>query len=246
MTNQVCWVVDCGEVSFDEVVEIQKKLAALRIRNTIPDVLLLAEHEPVITLGSRASESVLRIPRRVLEQRGIPVRDVHREGSIIFYMPGQIAGYAIRGLGMGQTDSHTAALEETLLRTLTEYKINAKRGYEATTDNKRAHGVWTMFRGKECKLGSIGVDVFQRVTLYGFALNVNTRNEYFDFLELHGKGVTSMQKVIDRPIRMQEIKDKLIQNFASIFNYSIERKSYLSFLDAIRKVKISVSDESSD
>ncbi|MBN2421454.1 lipoyl(octanoyl) transferase LipB [Candidatus Woesearchaeota archaeon] len=243
MSKEVCWVVDCGEISYSDMIKLQKTVASLRLRNIIPDVLLLAEHEPTITLGSRASESQLRIMRRVLEQRGIPVVDVQRQGGIMFYMPGQVAGYAIRSLGVSQVESHVAGIEETLLKTISDYKINAKKGYESSPDNKRIAGIWTLFRAKECKLASIGIDVFQRISMHGFALNVNTQNEYFDFLDMHGKGATSMQKVLDRPLRLQEVKEKLVENFSKIFNYAADKKSYLSFLDAVRKVSASVSDE---
>lgn len=243
MSKEVCWVVDCGEIPYTEVLNLQKKVASLRLRNSIPDVLLLAEHEPTITLGSKSSESQLRLMRRVLEQRGIHVLDVQRQGGLMFYMPGQIAGYVIRSLGISQVDAHIAGIEEMLLRTILDYKINAKKGYEASSDNKRIAGIWTLFRAKECKLASIGIDVFQRVSQHGFALNVNTQNDYFDLLDMRGKGVTSMQKVLDRPVRLLEVKEKLIENFSKLFDYTVERKSYLSFLDAVKKINISASDE---
>ena len=43
-----------GLVPYGEALRLQQELAAARSQQAIPDTIVLLEHEPVITLGSRA------------------------------------------------------------------------------------------------------------------------------------------------------------------------------------------------
>jgi lipoate-protein ligase B len=212
----------------------------LKIRDLVPDVLLLVEHPPAITMGSRADESMLRIPRRVLEQRGIPVINSERDGTIDFHAPGQLVGYIIRNVGINEVNFHSAKVEESVLKTLSDYGINARKGYSTDSKHKLLRGAWCMWRAKEQRLALVGTEIKQRVSMFGFTLNVNVRTDYFDVLSTaweKNKGISSMQKVLERPIRMAEIREKFANNFANIFSYEIENKSYLSLRDAVNKIK---------
>ncbi len=232
-----CWVVDCGEMEYLASLELQKKLVTLRSKGVIPDVLLLLEHPPVITMGLKATESMLRIPKRILEQRGIPVYNVSRGGKVTFHGPGQVIGYAIRAIPLEQLDNHMNGLEDTMLRTLSDYKVDARKSY-IVDSNKRLPGAWTFHNKKECKLGSVGVEVRTGVTMHGFALNVNIALDQFDLIDMCGfkdKYAISMRKILDKPLLMSEVKTKLASSFADVFSYRVEKKSFLSFMDAVNK-----------
>ncbi len=235
---ETCWVVDCGEIGYEESLELQKQLLQLRNKDVIPDILLLLEHPPTITLGAKATEDMLRIPRRVLEQRGIGVFDINRGGKATYHGPGQVVGYAIRAIDLHQLNAHLTGLEDTMLNVVNSYGIKGIKSYEVDEKHRRLPGVWHILNNKEYKLGSIGIEIKNGITTHGFALNINTNLNHFDFIDMCGfkdRGATSMQKLLQRPIHLNEIKQKLAQSFADIFKYKIEKKSYLSLKDAMNK-----------
>ncbi len=69
------------------------------------------------------------------------------------------------------------------------------------------------------------VYVCRWVTMHGFALNVNTDLEYFDLMVPCGikdKAVTSLNVELGkREVDMDEVKQKLLQNFKGLFEAEI-------------------------
>jgi lipoyl(octanoyl) transferase len=167
-------VQDLGRRPYGEVLELQRSLCRRRIAGeTTEDLLLLVEHEPVVTLGRRTRTHSLPLPPAELERRGIPVFDVERGGDVTFHGPGQLVGYPILDLQQHKEDLHwyLRSLEAALIGALGTLGV-------AAACNPGLTGVWT--RGR--KLASIGIHVKQWVTFHGFALNVNTDLSYFDLI----------------------------------------------------------------
>ena len=175
-------LVDLGRRPYGEVLELQRDLCRRRIAGEVPhDVLLLVEHDPVITLGRGTHPESLPVPRAELERRGIPVFEVERGGDVTYHGPGQLVGYPIIDLRQHREDLHwyLRQLEAGLIRALADLGIAAGR-------NPGLTGVWT--RGR--KIASIGIHVKQWVTFHGFALNVTTALDAFDLIVPCGiKGV---------------------------------------------------------
>jgi len=88
-------VVQLGTTSYAEGLRLQQKLLELRKAGTIPDVLLLLEHPPVITLGRNAKAANILASTESLAARGVEVFDCDRGGDVTFHGPGQIVGYPI-------------------------------------------------------------------------------------------------------------------------------------------------------
>jgi lipoyl(octanoyl) transferase len=167
-------VQDLGRRPYGEVLELQRNLCQRRIAGEITeDLLLLVEHEPVVTLGRGTRGHSLPLPPAELERRGIPVYEVERGGDVTFHGPGQLVGYPILDLREHREDLHwyLRSLEAALIAGLDTLGI-------AAGPNPGLTGVWT--RGR--KLASIGIHVKQWVTFHGFALNVNTDLSYFDLI----------------------------------------------------------------
>ena len=167
-------VQDLGRRGYGEVLELQRNLCRQRIAGEIDeDLLLLVEHEPVITLGRGTRAESLPLPRAELERRGVPVFEVERGGDVTFHGPGQLVGYPILDLRQHREDLHwfLRRLEAGLIGGL------GRLGIESGP-NPGLTGVWT--RGR--KIASIGIHVKQWVTFHGFALNVSTELSYFDLI----------------------------------------------------------------
>ena len=100
-------------------------------------------------------------------------------------------------------------LEEVLIRTISDFGINAFRIDGLT-------GVHTE-RGK---VAAIGVHIARWVTTHGFALNVNTDLSYFNLIiACDGEPVTSMEELLGSEIDLSAVEDRLAVNFAEVFSY---------------------------
>ena len=155
-----------GLVAYDQALALQRQLVEERRAEAIPDLLLLVEHPPVLTLGVRGDggrSHILATPE-ALAASGIEVFETGRGGDITYHGPGQIVGYPIISLKPDRCDVHRYVrdLEEVLIRVAADYGISAKR-VEGLT------GVWV---GEE-KLAAIGVRISRWITSHGFALNVS-------------------------------------------------------------------------
>ena len=92
-------VKELGRRPYREVLELQRDLCRRRIAGDLDhDVLLLVEHEPVITLGRGLMPTSLPLAPAVLERRGVEVVEVERGGDVTFHGPGQLVGYPILDL----------------------------------------------------------------------------------------------------------------------------------------------------
>lgn len=174
MTSRLL-VQDLGRGPYEEVLELQRHLCRQRISGEISeDILLLVEHEPVVTLGRGARPGSLPLSAGDLETRGLKIFDVERGGDVTFHGPGQLVGYPIIDLRKHREDLHwyLRRLEAGLIDGL------GRMGIEATTVAGLT-GVWT---GDRKKIASIGIHVKQWVTFHGFALNVTTDMSYFDLI----------------------------------------------------------------
>jgi lipoate-protein ligase B len=77
-------------------------------------------------------------------------------------------------------------------------------------------GVWV----DNEKIAAIGVKVSRWVTMHGFALNVNTDLSKFDRIIPCGifhKGVTSMQRTMDRDVSIESVQEAIVESFAAVF-----------------------------
>ena len=100
-------VHDLGRRAYAEVLELQRALCRQRIAGEIhEDILLLVEHDPVVTLGRGTRAASLPLPRPELEGRGIEVFEVERGGDVTFHGPGQLVGYPVVDLRQHRQDLH--------------------------------------------------------------------------------------------------------------------------------------------
>ncbi len=204
---------DLGLIDYAEAWELQKRLHAKRLRNEIPDTLLLLEHPHVYTLGKAADKNNLIAETRFIKEHGISVYETDRGGDVTYHGPGQIVGYAILNLAEWKKDAHEylRAIEETVMKTCAEY------GTE-TTRHPKYTGVWA----GENKICAIGVKISRWITMHGFALNVSTNLEIFEGIipcGIREKGVTSLERETGKNLSLADVKKTLLKNFAETFGY---------------------------
>jgi lipoyl(octanoyl) transferase len=179
-------VVDAGRVAYREALELQRALAeAKKTDRTAEDILLLVEHEPVVTFGRGASSQALGVSPELLTARGILSVEIERGGDVTYHGPGQLVGYPILDLTHYRQDLHwyMRRLEEALIRALASFGVSAFRvaGYTGVWVGEHAGGTsdvpeepaGSLVRsGQIRKIVSIGVHVSRWITWHGFALNV--------------------------------------------------------------------------
>ena len=202
-----------GLIGYQEALELQRELVEERRANRIPDLLLLLQHPPVITLGVRsetARANVVATSERLAEL-GIEVHETGRGGDVTYHGPGQIVGYPILDLRPDRCDVHKYVrdLEEVMIRTCADYGISAGRITGLT-------GTWV---GAE-KIGAIGIRISRWITSHGFAFNVRTDLDHFKLIVPCGisdRGVTSLELLTGRTIALDAVEDALIRRFSEVF-----------------------------
>ena len=187
-------------------------------RVKISNYLIFCEHPHVYTLGKSGSVSNLLINEIQLKQKGAELYNIDRGGDITYHGPGQIVAYPILDLenfGLG-IRKYIHLLEESVILTLKEYDISSGR-------LKNAAGVWLDAGDPERsrKICAIGVKSSRWITMHGFAFNVNTSLDFYNYINpcgLMDKGVTSMEKELGGKQDMEKVKKILLKHFITLFS----------------------------
>jgi lipoyl(octanoyl) transferase len=202
-----------GVVPYADGLALQRAIVEERQHNRVDDVLLLLEHPHVLTLGVRGDggRGHILASGEQLAQRGIDVHETGRGGDVTYHGPGQIVGYPILDLKPDRCDVHRYVrdLEAVLILAAGDYGITAARVPGLT-------GVWV---GGE-KLAAIGVRIARWVTSHGFALNVSTDLDCFNLIVpcgLADRGVTSLERLLGRPVAREQVEDRLVAHFCDVF-----------------------------
>ncbi len=202
-------LLDLGRMEYGAALALQRRLVAKRASGEVPDVLMLVEHENVVTLGRKTTPANFK-PQQV------PVFQVERGGDATYHGPGQLVGYPIVLLKDHDVRRHVRTLEETLIKASKMFGVEGGR--------LEGHpGVWV--EGK--KLASIGVAVTGWVTYHGFALNVNTDLSYFELIRpcgLDPATMTSMKKLLGRAVSFEAVKEAVASEYSSLAGEAFARE----------------------
>ncbi|MDP4240360.1 MAG: lipoyl(octanoyl) transferase LipB [Bacteroidota bacterium] len=211
--NRTIEYQDWGLVEYHEAWAKQESLFSATIEKKMQGLptdnyLVFCEHPHVYTLGKSGDEQNMLLNLIQLQAKNATFVHTNRGGDITYHGPGQVVGYPILdlanfNLGLKQ---YIHSVEEAVIKTLSLYNIRSTRFDGAT-------GVWLDVGLPACrKICAIGVRSSRYVTMHGFALNVNTRLEYFNYINPCGfvdKGVTSMEKELGATVDMAELKARL-------------------------------------
>lgn len=218
---------DLGLMDYEECLTLQRNLFNRMIesrRQKLPqkgEYLLLAEHNPVITLGRRARAENVLWSESMLLTKGIRCIRIERGGDVTFHGPGQMVAYPLIDLEyhhLGVKD-FVNLLEEAVIQTLDYFSIIGLR-------LSGAPGIWIKnFQGDYRKICALGLKCSRFCTMHGIALNVNTDLDYFRLINPCGfsdKGVSSMQLELDRTLNIDEVKKVFISRFGTLLNSELQ------------------------
>lgn len=183
--------------------------------------LIFCEHPHVYTLGKSGDEKNVLLSTDELNAKGIEYFHINRGGDITYHGYGQLVGYPIFDLDNFFTDigKYLRTIEEAIILTLAEFGISAGRIDKLT-------GVWIDFEEQKnpCKICAIGVRASRWVTMHGFALNVNTNLEYFDYIVPCGisdKAVTSIAQELGKEVDMKLVEKIVLEKLANLFHLEL-------------------------
>jgi lipoyl(octanoyl) transferase len=122
-----------------------------------------------------------------------------------------VVGYPILDLSPDRRDVHRYVrdLEEVMIRVCADYEVKAERIGGLT-------GTWV----GNAKIGAIGVRIARWVTSHGFAFNVANDLTPFGLIVPCGireRGVTSLERILGRPVPPHEVVPRLLGHFAEVF-----------------------------
>lgn len=181
-------------------------------KGTMPSALFVLEHTPVITLGRNSHDEHVLVSSSELSSRGIEIISTDRGGDVTYHGPGQLVAYPILDLRQWQKSIrwYLRSLEDVVIALLETYGVSATREPPFT-------GVWV--QGE--KIAAIGVGLRDWVTFHGLSLNVNTDLTAFQLIVpcgLHGRKVTSLQKILGQSLSMADIMGRFAEIFCKQFS----------------------------
>ncbi len=222
---------DIGLRDYKEVWDYQKSLfnclaeekknnerGKSELNKSVPGTLIFVEHPHVYTLGKNGSENNLLINQIQMRAKNVAFYRTDRGGDITYHGPGQIVAYPVFDLeevGISLKE-YIYRLEEAVIRTMSVFGLKGERlagtpGVWLNADNNT----------KARKICAIGVKASRYITMHGFAFNINTELDYFNYINPCGftdKGVTSLQKETGIRQDMKEVKKYLLDKLKDIFD----------------------------
>lgn len=208
--------IDLGRRPYAAAYTIQAEhldriVASREADRPIPGVILLVEHDPVITITRRPdAPSHLLASADTLARAGVAVEPTDRGGDVTYHGPGQLVVYPIIDL-----NAHNLRIID-YIRLLEASIIDALAGFGLTAvTDPGATGVWVARAGlPHAKVAAIGVRIRKWVSMHGLAINVNPDMSHFALIipcGLHGRPVTSLRLALgERCPTMDTVKAAVV------------------------------------
>ena len=239
-----------GRVAYDRAHVLQQALVTARVQGRIGDVILLLEHDPVVTLGRGAKEANILAGDEDLRARGVAVAETGRGGDVTFHGPGQLVAYPILDLKPDRCDvrKYVRDLAEVMIGLARDHDIRAgvlpgDPKFIGVWVNENAPSHWdeahalAASRGEPsppsgerepamrlAKIGAIGVRLSRWVTMHGFAFNVATDLSGFRLIVpcgIQSLGVASLATLGVAPPPLEDAARASLPHFARVFDADI-------------------------
>lgn len=166
-------ILRAGMVEHTVMAEEMKRLQQLRIKDKIPDTIIMVEHPEVVTVGPKAIRDGVVV-------EGYPTVNTDRGGGITWHGPGQLVAYPIIKWEVEEQSVRAiiGRLEDWAIDALAKLGISAYK-------NPSMQGAWV----DGYKICSIGLSFLHWVSRHGMSINVSTPGTRVEDLE--GCGMTA-------------------------------------------------------
>lgn len=205
-------VVDLGVVDYESVQRLQSDLQLAVAEGRLPGTLLLLEHPPVITLGSRGTQADVAPPVD-REQATLPVVKSDRGGAATLHAPGQLVSYPVVPIPRRDLRRFVWSLEEVLIRLLSDLGIAGERS--AGRPGLYVDGL---------KIASVGLRCRRWVAAHGTSVNLSNDLSLFDAIVSCGEAglrQTSVAALTGLAPDMRAAKEVYAGHFARVFGQSV-------------------------
>ena len=223
-------VLDLGIAPYAPLQELQGRLRTAVADGMLPGVILLLEHEPVITLGNRGVEADLRDPALALS-RGVEVVTSERGGQATLHAPGQLILYPIVRIPRRDLRAFVRDLEEVFLVVLAAHGVAAHRrdghpglyvsGAEEASGAAEASGAKDV---SGAKIMSVGLRCHRWVASHGASFNVSVDLSLFDLVVSCGEAglrQTSLDRLTGRAHAMGDVKMSCLDAMRRVFGWEL-------------------------
>lgn len=207
--------LDLGIMSYEPVLILQRNIVSNKINKSLPDMLIVVEHQPVYTVGRGKLKTNNSFDEDFIRSKGAEIFYVERGGDVTWHGPGQVVCYPIfnlkdRRLGLKE---FVSLLEKAIIITLKKFDLTG-------CQRKGMRGVWV----GEQKIASIGLAVKKWISYHGVALNVSPDMSFFKWITpcgLNDIKMVSMQGLLKNTISVFQVKRVLLTVLAATFKLSL-------------------------
>lgn len=231
-----------GRISYERAHALQERLVEERNAGTIGDVVLLLEHDPVITLGRGAKSDHVLVDARARQERGVSLVETGRGGDVTFHGPGQLVGYPIFDLKPDRCDvrKYVRDLAEVMIGLAGDHGLSAG----VIPGDAKFIGVWVdesdpkrwdepravaaangdVPEARLAKIGAIGVRLSRWITMHGFAFNAATDLASFGLIVPCGiqtLGVTSLARLGVPAPALSDLAARACVHLARVFDADV-------------------------
>lgn len=230
-------VLDLGLCPYEPVQGLQATLRDAVVDGAISGVLLLLEHTPVITLGSRGSIADL-LSGGGEAASGISVVRSERGGAATLHAPGQLVCYPVIRLPRQDLRAFVVGLEEALVDLLSPLGVAAGR-------RQGAPGLYVRDR----KIASVGLRCRRWVTSHGTSLNVTIDLGLFDRIVSCGEAGLAQTSVLAETGEappMDELKTEYVRAFERVFPLRLGRVERSDHKEVLRRLGVTAPRRSPD
>jgi lipoyl(octanoyl) transferase len=204
--------IGSAALPYQQALDLQRELHALRVSDAIPDCCLLLEHLPVYTAGRRTEPA-----DRPAGDPGAPVIEVDRGGKITWHGPGQLVGYPIVKLADPvDVIAYVRSIEAAMIGACADLGLAVSRV-------EGRSGAWVTDNGtglikQDRKVAAIGIRVARGVTMHGFALNCDNDLSWYDQIVpcgIRDASVTSLTAELGHQVSVTDALDLVPQRLAA-------------------------------
>ncbi|MBK6519387.1 MAG: lipoyl(octanoyl) transferase LipB [Polyangiaceae bacterium] len=241
MTRLAARAFYLGRRPYAPVHSLQTRLMEARREGRLErDLVLLLEHEPVVTLGRAAKAGNVLLSAEALAERGVHLEETGRGGDVTFHGPGQLVGYPIVDLRPDRCDlrRYVRSLCELMVRVARDHDVEAGTvdglvgvWVDADKPQEWATAAWAR---RLAKIGAVGVRVSRWVTMHGFALNLDVDLRHFDLIVPCGikeHPVTSLAELVGSARSVRDVALSLGPHLCAALELEVEPVTDLAQAD---------------